>query len=368
MSHTIQSVEHVLDMLPCGALVLRPDGQVVFANTAMHELVGATPRSLCGANLRALYATGDVRVGVDRLLSRLGEETELEFVLPRGGGKLGTALLTVRRIAEQPGLSDCYMIAARDVSRQRATERELRESFDTVARLSDTVIAQALSLKSYSETLEQQVQERTRELHEANMEAIYMLAEASEARDADTGAHVRRIERYSLMLARASGMPPREAERIGYSAILHDVGKILVPDEILKKPAELTSDERALMQSHTLAGERILSRKPFFDLARRIARSHHENWDGSGYPDGIAGDAIPLDARIVHVVDVFDALASSRVYKSAWTPERAIEEIRSQAGQMFDPRLVEEFAVLFYAGALDAILSLTAYPPLIHAP
>src|SRR5206468_3740819 len=135
---------------------------------------------------------------------------------------------------------------------------------------------------------------RTAERHEANMDAIYMLAVASESKDEDTGAHVRRLERYSRTLARELGFGEREAETVGYSAILHDIGKIHVPDHILKKPGPLTDDERRVIQEHTLAGEHILSVKPFFHMARRIARHHHENWDGSGYPDRAAGADIPV--------------------------------------------------------------------------
>src|SRR5262249_3768414 len=119
------------------------------------------------------------------------------------------------------------------------------------------------------------------------------------------------------------GLSTQEAERLGYSAILHDVGKIQVPDEILRKPTALTQDEWQIMRQHTITGERILSREPFFEDARNIARSHHENWDGSGYPDGRAASTIPLAARIVRVADVFDALTSTRPYKQAWSPEQA---------------------------------------------
>lgn len=178
-----------------------------------------------------------------------------------------------------------------------------------------------------------------------------MLAVASEAKDADTGAHVRRIERYAEAMARELGLPESEVERIGYSAILHDVGKMQVPDEILKKPGSLTDDERDEIQQHTLVGERILSRLAFFDEARRIARSHHENWDGSGYPDGLAGEAIPLSARIVRLVDVYDGLTSRRAYKEAWSPELSADYIRRGAGTLFDPKLVETFDILFERGA-----------------
>jgi putative two-component system response regulator len=178
------------------------------------------------------------------------------------------------------------------------------------------------------------------------MDAIYMLAVASESKDEDTGAHVRRLQRYTQALARELGFSQREADRVGYSAILHDIGKIHVPDHILKKPGPLTDEERRVIQEHTLAGEHILSVKPFFNTARRIARHHHENWDGSGYPDRAAGKDIPVEARIVHLADVYDALTTPRVYKRAWDGFSAASVIEESTGQMFDPDVVKAFTSL----------------------
>ena len=186
------------------------------------------------------------------------------------------------------------------------------------------------------------------------MDAIYMLAVASEAKDADTGQHVRRIEKYTRALAQAAGENETDAERLGHSAILHDVGKLYVPDNILQKPGPLTNDERATMQQHTIVGEQILSTRPFFDVARRIARSHHENWDGSGYPDGLRGESIPLGARMVRIADVFDALTHRRVYKDAWPGQLALDAIEKQTARSFDPRLVSVFIGVVRDGAFEA--------------
>ena len=135
------------------------------------------------------------------------------------------------------------------------------------------------------------------------------------------------------------------------AAPLHDVGKMHVPDHILQKPGPLTPEERSVMQEHTLIGEKILVDKPFFTRARRIARSHHENWDGSGYPDGARRDEIPIEARIVHLADVYAALTSVRVYKPAWDPESAAEAIAEGKDQMFDPEIVRAFDSLYKRGA-----------------
>ncbi len=119
-----------------------------------------------------------------------------------------------------------------------------------------------------------------------------------------------------------------------------------VPDEILKKPGALTPPEMAIMREHTIWGERILGDKPYFASARQIARSHHENFDGSGYPDRLAGESIPIAARIVHLADVYDALTSPRVYKAAWAPREAMDFIREASGQMFDPEVVKAFVAM----------------------
>jgi putative two-component system response regulator len=195
-----------------------------------------------------------------------------------------------------------------------------------------------------------------------------MLAVASEAKDADTGQHVRRIQAYAHALARRLGMGDDEAEEIGYSAVLHDVGKIHVPDEILKKPGSLNDDERRRMQEHTIVGERILGTGTFFVRARRIARSHHENWDGSGYPDALAGRAIPLEARIVHLADVYDALVHERVYKPAWSPDDAARAIRDARGWMFEPDLVDAFLDLHTQGQWTPLAAGNGHPTTVPAP
>jgi HD-GYP domain-containing protein (c-di-GMP phosphodiesterase class II) len=222
-------------------------------------------------------------------------------------------------------------------------EHDIRHQYEIIAGITNTVMDEALNLKDHSEVLERAVAARTAELREAQLDAIYMLAVASEAKDEDTGRHVRRIQKLTTGVARSLGFNERDAESLGHAAILHDVGKIHVPDQILKKPGKLTADETRLMREHTVAGERILGEKPFFAAARRIARSHHENFDGSGYPDAMSGQSIPIEARIVHLVDVYDALISPRVYKQAWAPRAAAEFVAAERGRMFDPEIVRAF-------------------------
>jgi len=174
-------------------------------------------------------------------------------------------------------------------------------------------------------------------------EAVMILARAAEAKDEATGDHVVRVGDFSHELGLLSAMSPVEAEDLRFAAMLHDVGKLHIPDSILSKPGRLTPEEWQLVQQHTIWGERILGSTAGFEMARRVARSHHENFDGSGYPDGLRGRDIPLSARIVRLADVFDALRSDRPYKAGWDFTRCLEELDLRAGELFDPELTRIF-------------------------
>jgi hypothetical protein len=177
-------------------------------------------------------------------------------------------------------------------------------------------------------------------------EAVQMLARAAEAKDDVTGDHVLRVGELSARLAIATGEAASFVDDLRFAAMLHDVGKLHVPDAILMKPGRLGPAEWDKVRRHTIWGERILGSTDSFELARRVARSHHENWNGTGYPDGLAGEQTPLAARIVHLADVFDALLARRPYKPAWPLERCLEEIAQQSGRMFDPELTREFLAI----------------------
>jgi HD-GYP domain-containing protein (c-di-GMP phosphodiesterase class II) len=272
---------------------------------------------------------------------RAGEPADMIFYLRRE-----PAAFAREKFGDIVLLSTLFGQALANLARARElqeAERAMKEQYDIIANLSNTVLDSAMDLKDYSKELERRVRERTAELHDAHVDTIYMLAVASEAKDQDTGDHLRRIYRHTKALAQELGIDEDEADQLASAGVLHDVGKMHVPDQILKKPGPLTADEMKTMQEHTVWGERILGEKPFFAAARRIARSHHENWDGSGYPDGTRGGAIPIEARLVHLADVYDALVSPRVYKQAWTPRQAAEFIVEASGQMFDPELVRVF-------------------------
>jgi HD-GYP domain-containing protein (c-di-GMP phosphodiesterase class II) len=232
------------------------------------------------------------------------------------------------------------LVMAKELADAKA---QLQAQYLSVTSLADTVLEQTKVIKAHADTLEDRVRQRTDELEAAHMDAIYMLAIASEEKDQDTASHLRRMESLTAKISRSLGHREAQTLDISRAGILHDVGKLHVPDDILKKPGPLTAQERAIMQEHTLAGERILSDKPWFQTARRVARSHHENWDGSGYPDRLSAWDIPLEARIVHLADVYDALISRRPYKLPWEPVVARDFVRQQRGAMFDPELVDIF-------------------------
>lgn len=193
-----------------------------------------------------------------------------------------------------------------------------------------------------NQLLETKVRIRTAELEAAQLETLDRLAMAAEFRDDDTGHHTQRVGKLAELLGRAMNLPEEQTAILRRAAPLHDVGKIGIPDSILLKPGPLSSTEREVMRSHTTIGAKILSggRSPVMRMASEIALSHHERWDGSGYPGGRAGEQIALTARIVAVADVFDALSSERVYRTAWTPEDVLAEITRQRARQFDPTLV----------------------------
>ncbi len=212
-----------------------------------------------------------------------------------------------------------------------------------VSHLLETVARQRMA--EVNELLEGEVRARTSDLRETELEIIQRLGQAVESRDEETGDHIARISALCHRLALAAGMSPAEAELVQRASAMHDVGKIAIPDEVLRKPGPLDPLEREVMQRHTTAGSDMLagSRSPLVQMAEVIARTHHERWDGAGYPAGLASEDIPLVGRICAICDVFDALVSNRPYKTAWPVEDALAEIRRESGRRFDPRLTELF-------------------------
>ena len=207
-------------------------------------------------------------------------------------------------------------------------------------------------LKNQNQILEVKVAERTEELRERNeelletrLEIIRRLGRASEYKDNETGLHVIRMSHYSRILAKAAGLADDRVETIFQAAPMHDVGKIGIPDRILLKPGKLDDDEWKIMRKHPAIGAGIIGRQdnPLLEVSRVVALTHHEKWNGKGYPRGLKGEEIPIEGRIVSVADVFDALTTARPYKEAWSVERAIDLLKEEAGEHFDPELVPLF-------------------------
>ena len=207
-----------------------------------------------------------------------------------------------------------------------------------VQQLQDRLVAQNASL-------EEQVAARTRELEVARLEILDRLALAGEYRDDDTQQHAWRIGRSSALMAAELGLGRQQAELIGRAAPLHDIGKLGVSDAILRKPGPLSEEDFECVKRHAAIGAEILagSSSSLLQMAQVIALSHHERWDGCGYPNGLAGEAIPLPGRIAAVADVFDALTHERPYKHAWSVDEAVAEIRRGSGSQFDPTVVDAF-------------------------
>lgn len=225
-------------------------------------------------------------------------------------------------------------------------------------------------MRAYSQTLEAEVVTRTDELVRAREELLHVLACAAEYRDRETGNHVLRVGRYCGIIGRQLGFSGVRVEQLEQAAILHDVGKIGIPDGILLKPGKLEPEEIREIQRHCEYGVNILNAgrsdsnrlffsrpkgveidSPLLRMAARIAISHHEKWDGTGYPNGLAGEAIPIEGRITAVADVFDALSSERPYKKAFALDKCFEILREGRGQQFDPRVLDAF----FARASDVI-------------
>ncbi|MCF8005664.1 MAG: HD domain-containing protein, partial [Chromatiaceae bacterium] len=194
--------------------------------------------------------------------------------------------------------------------------------------------------------LDIKVREQTAQLHETRLAIIRRLGRAAEYKDNETGLHVIRMSHYAAIIGRAIGMDERNIDLLLNAAPMHDVGKIGIPDSILQKPGKLTPEEWEVMRTHAQIGADIIgdaSGSELLEMARVVALTHHEKWDGSGYPNGLAGEQIPQVGRIVAIADVFDALTSVRPYKPAWSVVRALQLFRDSQGSHFDPDLVPVF-------------------------
>jgi putative nucleotidyltransferase with HDIG domain len=233
---------------------------------------------------------------------------------------------------QSPDLTE--LIAENERLRRRLQAAE-REAADSARQLE-------LYAADLRETFKSE-RERAQELSRSYMATVRALSNAVEARDAYTGKHAERVARYAIEIGRELGLPRPDAPEIEFGFLLHDVGKLGVPDSILFKPGPLTAEERSLMSRHTIVGAEIMRDIEFLAEASKVVRSHHERWDGSGYPDGLVGDEIPLTARVFAVADVFDALTTERPYRAALSFGEAQHMILTESGKHFDPDVVAAF-------------------------
>ena len=301
---------------------------------------------------------GNVEEALEKLKRDAIDLVLLDIKMP---GRSGLELLPEIR-ASFPDTAVVMATAMNDSS--VAVQCMKQGAYDYVAKpfsLDDVVLSVERALRrrrlelenrAYQQHLEELVSEKTKELREAldriklaSLDTIYRLARAAEYRDADTGAHIERIGRFSAAIARQLNLENSEVENMLYAAPMHDVGKIAVPDRILLKSSSLDSDEWEIMRRHTTIGAEILqgSDAEFIRLAEVIALTHHEKWDGSGYPRGLTGSQIPLAGRIVAIADVFDALTSARPYKEPFSVTASLDIVRKERGVHFDPDVVDAF-------------------------
>jgi putative nucleotidyltransferase with HDIG domain len=320
-----------------GALYSLPDTEVSME---------MSPRVALG---RAVLETFDVIIVDFHMPEMDGLEFISEFRRIEGSKETIVVMITsetdvaIRRKALEMGVTD-FLNKPVDRSELQARIRNLLSLASAQRQLASRAVQ-----------LRHEVDLATETIRKREVETIMRLTRAAEFRDAGTGMHVVRVGEMAAALARSMGLPSAECEMILLAAPMHDVGKVATPDEILLKPGKLTVAEFEVMKQHAQAGYEILreSESPMLQLAAEIAISHHERFDGKGYPNHLAGHDIPLSGRLVSIVDVFDALTSVRPYKPAWTSDAAIAEIRKGNGTQFDPEIHE----LFF-GALDEILDI----------
>jgi PAS domain S-box-containing protein len=301
-------IEHAPDVL----LLVDGDGTVRYHSPSTEELMGRAATEIAGANLK------------DAVHARDREALEQAFA----------------EMAADHGRPRAFVCRVRHAEGGAGGPWRIIEARGTNLLHDPAVQAIVINARDVSDRVH--AEEKARE---AQLEVLARLAAAGEARDDDTGQHTRRVGELAARIGEALGLSCDEVELIRLAAPLHDVGKIGIPDSILRKPGPLNAEEFAIMQTHTLIGAEMLANGAtrHIRMAETIARNHHEWWNGGGYPDGLVGDAIPLPARIVAVADVYDALTHARPYRAAWKRDRVIAELRRKSGTHFEPRVVQAF-------------------------
>jgi PAS domain S-box-containing protein len=324
-----QRARAAFDNAPIGTALVSIDGHFQRVNAALSQLTGYAPEDLLGMHFGDLTHPDD-RAGDADCIARLRTGEAKTFQREKrylhAGGHVVQAQTEVTAILDAGG--------------------ELAQFFVQILDITERVRAE-------------------RRLEEAHLETLSRLAAAAEYRDDDTGKHTRRVGELASQLAGKLGLPHEQVRLIRLAAPLHDVGKIAIPDAVLLKPGRLTRAEFGEIKTHTTLGAQMLAGGafPLLAMAEAIALTHHERWDGGGYPAGLSGDDIPIAGRIVAVADVFDALTHARPYKFAWSRDDALAEIDRQRGLQFDPQVVEAFFSVMSDAALDHGMPLDALTP-----
>ncbi|MCC6124921.1 MAG: response regulator [Pirellulales bacterium] len=327
------------------------------------------------AGYQRFVTSTDPRPVLEMILNEMPDAILLDIMMPHVSG-----MEILRKVREDERLAHIptIILTASDNEETKMEALELGaadflgkpvNSAELIVRVRNALSAKAHHdrLKNYALEMEREVRRRTAELAASRLELLHCLARAAEFRDNETGRHVERVGRYAEIIARQLGMDEESVELIGHAAPLHDMGKIGIPDHVLLKPGKLTPDEMEIMRkhsfygrqtfepmsegdwqtmkSHTFMGEVIMfeQQSPIMSIAAAIALTHHERWDGTGYPLGLCGEDIPLAGRITAVADVFDALSSKRPYKPALDLDRCFEMMEEGRGTQFDPNVVDAF-------------------------
>ncbi len=300
---------------------------------ASRELFFRVVRGAAASAIREIRVPLGQGIAGSVALSGRGEVINDVHAEPRWRGDLSDSFRT-RAILAVPLFAHARVVGVLQLLNPIGKERFDREDLERM-RLFAGPLGQAIDNARLYTALKSQY-----------LSTVTALAEAVEKRDPYTGGHVRRVVQYSILLGFELGLPPEELDRLRLASALHDVGKIAVPDQVLRKPAPLDADEAALMKRHTIDGAEIVARIPELHDILPGVRSHHERLDGLGYPDGLSDEQIPLPARIIAVADTYDAMTTSRPYRNALDATRAYSEIVGGAGSQFCPRVVSAFEKL----------------------
>lgn len=288
--------------------------------------------------------------GIELVEHTRQQDKDIGIVVITGVGELKIAINVMKQGANEyllkPVQFDALNVAIEKCLEHRSLQMELRayqvELETKVTQRTDQLMSALTALQNAHQDVKQ-----------AYLDLVTVLAKAAESNDNDTGHHIKRVSSYVAAIARQLGHNDEDVARLAQYATTHDIGKVTVHPDILKKPGKLTDEEYESMKLHTVNGANILSQSPSLEMASNIALSHHERHDGRGYPYGIGGEEIPIEARITSVADVFDALTMKRCYKEAWSIDKAVAIIEEERGKQFNPEVVDAFM-----GCLDHVKSI----------